>query len=231
MFGGAVCSVFFPLGRRGGGLKGEIAGAGKRVCETVLGGNGRGPVVPVLVPGGERVEGGASGSDSDSDDGQQRCRKSNKGTSSCENKPRFVLSSWGHRDGGEGRMARVENATAPPLPYSAISGTGGSAGGRPQLLAWEWLSGVLPAAHGCGCGCSGRNPAAKQALALLKREVGSRRQGFGHTGRINCIRSFAVSAMEQLPERPRTGEEFRALGSNASLCLCLSVPGLIFPRG
>jgi hypothetical protein len=77
-------------------------------------------------------------------------------------------------------MARVENATA-ALPYSAISGTGGSAEGRPQVLAVE----PVPTAH---CPRMRMNPTAKQGLDLLKREVGSRRQGLGHTGRINCIR-------------------------------------------
>lgn len=180
----------------------------------------------LLFPSLFREERGrrAGGSDSDSDDGQQR--------------PTGRTSSWESNEGSscqfahiemEGRvmrMARVENATA-PLPYSAISGTGGSAGGGAHSC-WRGSGSVecvrcpLPSAHGCGCGCSGRNPAAKQALALLKREVGSRRQGFGHTGRINCIRFF-FAGRNSCPsdrEQARNSELWAAMPLCACACAC-----------
>lgn len=175
----------------------------------------------------EERGGRAGGSDSDSDDGEQKVSKIKwKGQAADKNNQASSLSSRGHRDGGEGRvrMARVENATA-PLPYSAISGTGGSAGGAHSC--WRGSGSVeccpLPAAR-CPrmrmrmqweepCCKTGPRPAKTRGW---QPAAGLRAHGTNQLHSFFAERNSCPSDREQ--------------ARNSEFWAAMPLPGLIFPR-
>lgn len=160
----------------------------------------------------------------------KRCRKSNGKDKQLTKTTKLrlcqVVDIGMEGRGGCPRMARVENATA-PLPYSAISGTGGSAGAPTAVGVGVALSGVLPAAR-CPrmrmrmqweepCCKTGPRPAKTRGW---QPAAGLRAHG------TNQLHSFFA----ERNSCPSDREQARNSELWAAMPLSVPVPGLIFPR-